>query len=92
MFSPILYLNSQLDIFCAGSTDLHSIRADRLLGKRHTKLFLQVSKIEDNRKMEFTKEFILTPYNFFARKEKMIMHLQSRELYRLTMNTDIEPT
>ena len=39
------------------------------------------------KKMEFPKEFILSPYNFFAWKEKMIMHLQGRGFYRLTMNT-----
>jgi hypothetical protein len=53
---------------------------------------LQVPKIEDNGKMEFPKEFILKPYNFFAWKDKMIMHLRSRGLYRLTMNTKEEPT
>jgi hypothetical protein len=46
-----------------------------MLGKRHTKLLLQVPKIEDSEKMELPKEFILTPYNFFAWKKKMIMHL-----------------
>jgi hypothetical protein len=92
IFSATVYVNSQLDLLCAGSTHLHGIRADRLLGKRHTKLFLQVPKIEDSGKMEFPKEFILTPYNFFAWKEKMIMHLRSRGLYRLTMNTEAEPT
>jgi hypothetical protein len=75
IFSATVYVNSQLDLLCAGSTHLHGIRADGLLGKRHTKLFLQVPKIEDNGKMEFPKEFILTPYNFFAWKEKMIMHI-----------------
>jgi hypothetical protein len=43
-------------------------------------------------KMEFPKEFILTSYNFFAWKENMIVHLQSRGIYRLTMNTDTELT
>jgi hypothetical protein len=56
-----------------------------LLGKIHTRLFLQVPKIEDSEKMEFPKEFILTPYNFFAWKEKMIVHLRGRGLYKLTM-------
>jgi hypothetical protein len=42
--------------------------------------------------MEFQKEFILTPYNYFAWKEKIAIHLRSRGLYRLTMNTDTEPT
>jgi hypothetical protein len=59
--------------------------------KLHQKI-LQVQKIEDNEKMEFQKEFILTPYNYFAWKEKIAIHLQSKGLYRLTMNTYIEPT
>jgi hypothetical protein len=42
--------------------------------------------------MEFQKEFILTPYNYFAWKEKIAIHLRTRGLYRLTMNTDTEPT
>jgi hypothetical protein len=43
-------------------------------------------------KMEFPKEFILTPYNFFAWKDKMRIHLRSKGLYKLTMDTEIEPT
>jgi hypothetical protein len=70
-----MYVNSQIDIFCVGSTHLHGIRFDGLLGKIYTKLFLQVPKIEDSGKMEFSKEFILTPYNLFAWKENMIMHI-----------------
>jgi hypothetical protein len=42
--------------------------------------------------MEFPKEFILTPYNLFAWKEKMIIHIQGRGLYRLTMNLEAIPT
>jgi hypothetical protein len=42
--------------------------------------------------MDFPKEFILAPYNFFAWKDKMIMNLQSIRLYRLTMDIDTEPT
>jgi hypothetical protein len=42
--------------------------------------------------MEFPKEFILTSYNLFAWKEKMIVHLRSRRLCRLTMNTQTKPT
>jgi hypothetical protein len=78
--------------FYAGSTHLHGIRANRFLGKRHTRFFLQVPNIEDNGKMEFPKEFILTPYNLFAWKEKMIVHIRGRGLYRLTMDTETEPT
>jgi hypothetical protein len=53
---------------------------------------LQVQKIEDSEKMEFQKEFILTPYNYFAWKEKIDIHLRTRGLYRLTLNTDTELT
>jgi hypothetical protein len=53
---------------------------------------LQVQKIEDNNKMNFQKEFILTPYNYFAWKEKIAIHLRTRGLYRLTLNTYTEPT
>jgi hypothetical protein len=42
--------------------------------------------------MEFPKEFILTPYNFFAWKENMVMHIRSRGLYRLNMNTETKAT
>jgi hypothetical protein len=96
ILSPILSANVciivYIDLLCVGSTHLHGIRADRLLNKRYTKCFLQVQKIEDNGKMEFQKEFILTPYNYFAWKEKISIHLQTRGLYRLTLNTDTEST
>jgi hypothetical protein len=55
IFSATVYVNSQLDLLCAGSTHLHRIRVDGLLGKRHTKLFLQVPKIEDNGKNGISK-------------------------------------
>jgi hypothetical protein len=42
--------------------------------------------------MEFSKEIMLTPYNYFAWKEKMIMHIRSIGLYILTINIDKEPT
>jgi hypothetical protein len=65
LLSQFLFVNVcgilYIDILCVGSTHLHGIRAERLLRNRYTKLFLQVPKIEDNRKMEFPKEFILTP-------------------------------
>jgi hypothetical protein len=55
-------------------------------------IFLQVQKIEDIENMEFQKEFIITPYNYFAWKEKIAIHLRYRGLYRLTMNTDTKLT
>ena len=53
---------------------------------------MQVQKIEDNGKMDFQKEFILTPYNYFPWKEKIAIHLQTRGLYMLTLNTYTKPT
>ena len=53
---------------------------------------MQVQKIEDNGKMNFQKEFILTHYNYFVWKEKIDIHLRTRGLYRLTLNTDTELT
>jgi hypothetical protein len=53
---------------------------------------LQVQKIEDNGKMDSQKEFILTPYNYFAWKEKTTIHIQTKELYRLTLNIDTKLT
>ena len=41
--------------------------------------------------MELQKEFILTPYNYFAWKEKIAIHLQSIGLYSLTMNIYTKP-
>jgi hypothetical protein len=42
--------------------------------------------------MDFQKEFILTPYNYFAWKEKIAIHILTRGLYKLTLNTDTKPT
>jgi hypothetical protein len=42
--------------------------------------------------MDFQKEFNLTPYNYFAWKEKIAIHRQTRGFYRLTLNTNIELT
>ena len=41
-----------IDLLFAGSTHLHGIRADGLLRKSYTKLFLQVLKIEERIKHE----------------------------------------
>jgi hypothetical protein len=64
-----------LYLFCVVSKHLHGIRADGILSKSYTKRVLQVQKIEDSENMEFQKEFILTPYNYFAWKEKIAIHI-----------------
>jgi hypothetical protein len=53
---------------------------------------LQIQEIEDSGKMDFQKEFLLTPYNYFSWKEKIYIHPQTRGLYRLTLNADTELT
>jgi hypothetical protein len=42
--------------------------------------------------MEFPPSAILTPYNYFEWKKKIEIFLIGRGLYRLTMDTEIEPT
>jgi hypothetical protein len=42
--------------------------------------------------MEFPKELILTPYNFFAWKHNMELHIQSTGLQRLTMGKNTKST
>ena len=59
--------------------------------KLHQKI-LQVQKIEDSGKMDSQKKIILKPYNYFAWKDKISIHLWRKGLYRLNLNTDIEPT
>ena len=42
--------------------------------------------------MEFPKEAILTPYDYFAWEAKMEIFLRSRGLYRIAMAMEVEPT
>jgi hypothetical protein len=48
--SPILSKNVciivYLDLFCAGSTHLHGIRADGLLSKSYTKIFFTYKRLK----------------------------------------------
>jgi hypothetical protein len=53
---------------------------------------LEVPKSKDNGKMEFPKELFLTPYDYLTWKDKMIMHLQRRGLYKLTMTMEMKRT
>ncbi|KAH9291034.1 hypothetical protein KI387_044163 [Taxus chinensis] len=41
--------------------------------------------------MEFSASAILTPYNYFYWKPKILLQLRSRGLYRIVMNTEVEP-
>ena len=42
--------------------------------------------------MEFPKEAILTPYNYFAWEAKMEIFLRRKGLYRISMAMEDEPT
>ena len=42
--------------------------------------------------MEFPQSTILTPYNYFEWKSKILLHLISRDLFQITMETEVEPT
>lgn len=41
--------------------------------------------------MEFLVSSLLTPYNYFEWKPKIMLELRSRGLYRIVMATEIEP-
>jgi hypothetical protein len=65
-----------------------------LLSKSYTKLFLQVLKIEEHRKMEsmfYSPTILLTPHNYLEWKQKKILQLRCRGLYQITMATKVEP-
>jgi hypothetical protein len=95
--SPILFSNVciivLIDLFCAGSTHLHGIRVDELLSKIYTKIFLQVLKIEEHRKMEsmfYSSTILLTPHNYLEWKTKIMLHIRCRGLYQITMAMKVE--
>jgi hypothetical protein len=52
---------------------------------------LQVQKIEDNKKMDYSLEILLTPHNYLEWKQKMLLHLRCRGLYQITMVMEVEP-
>ena len=52
---------------------------------------LQVQKIEDNKKIDYSSEILLTPHNYLEWKPKKILHLRCRGLYQITMEMEVEP-
>jgi hypothetical protein len=52
---------------------------------------LQVQKIEDNKKMDYSPEILLTPHNYLEWKPKILLHLRCRGLYQITMAMEVEP-
>jgi hypothetical protein len=57
-----------LDLFFVVPTHLHGIRDDGLLRKSYTKLFLQLLKIEEQKKMDYSLEILLMPHNYLEWK------------------------
>jgi hypothetical protein len=53
--------------------------------KKTTQKFLQVERIEDNGNMDFQKESILTPYNYFAWKERIMIHLMNQRIVQVKL-------
>jgi hypothetical protein len=51
---------------------------------------LQVQKIEDNKKMDYSPEILLTPHNYLEWKPKIILMLICRGLYQITMTMEVE--
>jgi hypothetical protein len=52
---------------------------------------LQVLKIEDNKKMDYSPEILLMPHNYLEWKPKIFLMLRWRGLYQITMEVEVEP-
>jgi hypothetical protein len=51
---------------------------------------LQVQKIKDNKKMDYSLEILLTPRNYLEWKTKKILLLKCKGLYQITMAMEVE--
>jgi hypothetical protein len=51
---------------------------------------LQVQKIEDNKKMDYLSEILLTPHNYLEWKPKILLLLRCRGLYQITMAMEVD--
>jgi hypothetical protein len=54
-------------------------------------IFLQVQKIEDIKKMDYSPEILLTSHNYLEWKSKILLHLRCKGLYQITMAMEVEP-
>jgi hypothetical protein len=52
---------------------------------------LQVLKIEDNKKMDYSPKILLTPHNYLEWKPKILLHLRCKGLYQITMAMEVDP-
>jgi len=53
--------------------------------------FLEVQKIEESKKMDYSPEILLTPHNYLECKPKILILLIRRGLYQITMEMEVEP-
>jgi hypothetical protein len=53
-------------------------------------MFLQVQKIEDNKKMDYSPEILLMPHKYLEWKTKILLMLRCRGLYQITMEMEVE--
>jgi hypothetical protein len=51
---------------------------------------LRVQNIEDNKKMDYSPEILLTPYNYLEWKQKILLMLRCKGLYQITMAMEVE--
>jgi hypothetical protein len=51
---------------------------------------LQVQKIEDNKKMDYSPEILLMPHNYLEWKPKILFMLKCRSLYQITMAMEVD--
>jgi hypothetical protein len=52
---------------------------------------LQVQKIEDSKKMDYSPEILLTPHNYLEWKPKKFLLLRCKGLYKITMEMEVDP-
>jgi hypothetical protein len=51
---------------------------------------LQVQKIEDSKKMDYSPEILLMPHNYLEWKPKKFLLLRCKGLYQITMAIEVE--
>jgi hypothetical protein len=65
-------------------------QSQRTAKKNLHQMFLQVLKIEDNKKMDYSPKILLTPHNYLEWKPKFLLLLRCKGLYQITMEMEVE--
>jgi hypothetical protein len=66
-------------------------QSQRIAKQNLHRKFLQVQKIEDNKKMDYSPEILLTPHNYLEWKEKIMLLLRCKGVHQITMEMEVEP-